>query len=380
MHHPPSSDPSLAIGLMSGTSLDGVDAALVRFTGNRPDVELLAFRTVPYDGAFRRRIATAIGHGTARDLARLNVDLGDRFAEAAAQVVTQAGVTPSDVAFVASHGQTVWHTPALATLQLGDPACIAERLGVQVVSDFRSRDVAAGGQGAPLVPMADALLFADAERSRVLLNIGGIANATWVPAGGGLVEVIAFDTGPGVAVLDAVVRELRPDQTCDTDGRLAAAGRPDTTLIGDLLGDVFFAAPPPKSTGRETFGEAFAHGLVREIRTRRSAATDEDCVATAAAFTVATIADQIGRWAPDDGAEVVVSGGGARNPSIMQGLADALQGRHLRHFDDLFFDGDAKEAVAFALLGWLTLHDRPGNVPHATGAKGPRVLGRVTPR
>lgn len=380
MGTPPSGKPLLAIGLMSGTSLDGVDAALVRFTGDRPDAELIAFQTVPYDGAFRSRIATAIAHGTARDLARLNVDLGDRFAGAAARVLTQAGIPPSEVAFVASHGQTVWHAPALATLQLGDPACIAERLGVRVVSDFRSRDVAAGGQGAPLVPMADALLFADAKHPRVLLNIGGIANVTWTPAGGALDEVIAFDTGPGVAVLDAVVREVRPDQTCDTDGRLAAAGMPDATLIGDLLGDVFFAAPPPKSTGRETFGDAFAHGLIREIRTRRSAATDEDCVATAAAFTVATIADQIGRWTPDDGAEVVVSGGGARNPSIMKGLNEALHARRARRFDELFFDGDAKEAVAFALLGWLTLHDRPGNVPHATGAKGPRVLGRVTPR
>lgn len=380
MHPPASSEPLLAIGLMSGTSLDGVDAALVRFTGDRPEAALLAFRTVPYDEAFRSRMSTAIAHGTGRDLARLDVDLGDRFADAAAQVVTQAGIPPSEIAFIASHGQTIWHTPAFATLQLGDPARIAERLGIRVVSDFRSRDVAAGGQGAPLVPMADALLFADAEHPRVLLNVGGIANVTWAPAGGALDEVIAFDTGPGVAVLDAVVREVRPGQTCDTDGRLAAAGTPDTGLIRDLLGDVFFAASPPKSTGRETFGDAFAHGLIREIRTRQPAATDEDCVATAAAFTVATIADQIERWTPDDGAEVVISGGGARNPSIMKGLAETLHGRRVRRFDDLFFDGDAKEAVAFALLGWLTLHDRPGNVPHATGAKGPRVLGRITPR
>jgi anhydro-N-acetylmuramic acid kinase len=332
---------------MSGTSLDGVDAALVRFTGERPDAELLAFDTLPYDEAFRARVRTAIAHGTARDLAHLNVDLGDRFAEAADRLLRQAKVPARDIAFVASHGQTVWHAPAVATLQLADPARIAERLDARVISDFRSRDVAAGGQGAPLVPMADALLFADARHPRVLLNIGGMANVTWVPAGGASDEVVAFDTGPGVAVLDAVVREVRPDQSCDTDGRLAAAGTPDMMLVSDLLGDVFFAASPPKSTGREIFGDAFAHGLVCEIRTRRPAATDEDCVATAAAFTVATIADQIDRWLPEDGAEVVVS-------------------------------GDAKEAVAFALLGWLSLHGRPGNVPSATGAKGPRVLGKMT--
>jgi anhydro-N-acetylmuramic acid kinase len=306
------------------------------------------------------------------------VELGARFADAVAGLLSQAGMAARDVAFVASHGQTVWHEPGLATLQLGDPAVIAERIGVTVVSDFRTRDVAAGGQGAPLVPIADALLFAATDRPRVLLNVGGMANVTWVPPGGDLGRVTAFDTGPGVAVVDAVVRLVRPGQAFDVDGVLARAGRVEESLVSDLLGDPFFLAPPPKSTGRETFGEAFARGLVREIRARRPEASDEDCVATATALTVATIADQMRRWLPADRAEVIASGGGARNPAILRGLADAL-GRPVTRFEALFFDGDAKEAVAFALLGWLTLRGRPGNVPGATGAKGLRVLGRVTP-
>lgn len=371
--------PILIIGLMSGTSLDGVDAALVRFSGDRPTTELVGFRALPYEAAFRRRVLDVMASGGARDLALIHVDLGDRFAHAVTTLLTAAGASVRDVACVASHGQTVWHEPGRATLQLGDPAVIAERCGIPVVSDFRSRDVAAGGQGAPLVPIADAMLFAAADRPRVLLNVGGMANVTWVPPGGAPDRVVAFDTGPGVAVLDAVVRQVRPPLAYDVDGALAAAGHPDQDLVSDLLTDPFFGTPPPKSTGREVFGDAMAAGLVRELRVRRPSATDEDCVATATALTAESIADQVRRWLPDDSAEVVISGGGARNPALTRHLRAALAPRVLQGFDDLFFDGDAKEAVAFALLGWLTLRGQPGNVPRATGAAGPRVLGRVTP-
>jgi len=364
---------------MSGTSLDGVDAAAVRFHGDRPDVTLVAFATVPYDDAFRARLLSLVREGGPRECALAHADLGERFAAAVDAVLARAGAARGALAFVASHGQTVWHEPGRATLQLGDPAVIAERVGVPVVSDFRTRDVAAGGQGAPLVPMADALLFAAPDRPRILLNVGGMANVTWVPAGGNLDAVRAFDTGPGVAVMDAVVRQLVPALPHDVDGALAARGRPAGELVAELLTDPFFAAPPPKSTGREVFGDAMAAGLVREIRVRRPDATDADCVATALALTVGAIADQVRRWLPDDGAELVVSGGGARNPELMRRLATAVAGRPVRRFDDLFFDGDAKEAVAFALLGWLTLRGRPGNVPSATGAAGARVLGSVTP-
>jgi anhydro-N-acetylmuramic acid kinase len=364
---------------MSGTSLDGVDAAVVRLQGDRPDVSLIAFETVPYDDEFRAQLRALVRQGTSRECALMHAAIGERFAGAVAAVVTRANLRHEALAFVASHGQTVWHEPGRATLQLGDPAVIAERIGVPVVSDFRTRDVAAGGQGAPLVPMADAILFSAPDRPRILLNVGGMANVTWVPPGGDTSAVRAFDTGPGVAVMDAVAQLLQPGLRYDVDGALAARGRPEDALVAELLTDPFFAAAPPKSTGREVFGDAMAAGLVREVRVRRPGATDADCVATALALTVAAIADQIGRWLPADGAEIVVSGGGARNPELLRRLAGAVGRRPVRRFDDLFFDGDAKEAVAFALLGWLTLRGRPGNVPSATGARGPRVLGRVTP-
>jgi anhydro-N-acetylmuramic acid kinase len=366
----------LAVGLMAGTSLDGVDAALVRLTGDRPDAALVAFRTIPYEPAFRDRLADLIERGTMREAALLHVELGRAFAAAARAVLDAAGVRPRDVTFVASHGQTVWHEPGVATLQLGDPAVIAEALRVTVVSDFRSRDVAAGGQGAPLVPMADALLFSAPDRDRILLNVGGMANVTWVPAGGAPDRVVAFDTGPGVAVLDVVARLADPTRPFDVDGTLARRGRADDALVNALLADPYFAAPPPKSTGRERFGRVLAERILETVRGRGG--TAPDAVATALALTVRAIADQIGRWLPRGPADVVGAGGGMRNPALVAELERRLAPRPLERFDDLYFDGDAKEAVAFALLGWLTLRNRPGNVPSATGAKGARVLGVVT--
>lgn len=369
----------LGVGLMSGTSLDGVDAALVRFDGEAPDAELVAFHTTPYDPAERARILESLEHGSAGAIARLHTWLGERFADAAARVLAAAGVVPSALSFVASHGQTIWHEPPLATLQLGDPAVIAERLGVTVVSDFRPRDLAAGGQGAPLVPIADVLLFGDPTTSSVLLNIGGIANVTWVPRRAQLEGVVAFDTGPGVAVLDAVVRALDPAAAYDVDGARAARGRAVGAVVDRSLADPYFAAAPPKSTGREHFGTAYAAALVAAVRKAQPAASVEDCIATALVLTTRSIADQVRRWLPADG-DVVVSGGGARNPTLLAELKRALPERRVVPFGERFFDGDAKEAVAFALLGWLTLRGRPGNVPSATGAAGPRVLGRITPR
>lgn len=369
----------LAVGLMSGTSADGVDAALVRI--DEPGkLSLVAFVSLPYRAAERERLLDAVERGTARELAMLDVWLGERFAEAVDRVLGEAGVAAKDLGFIASHGHTFWHEPGRASLQLGNPAVLAERFGVPVVSDFRSRDVAAGGQGAPLVPVADAHLFGHPEKARVLLNLGGIANVTWVPRLGALENVIAFDTGPGVALIDYAVRKLVPGLEYDWEGALAASGEVVEEAVGVLLRDRFFELPPPKSTGRERFGAAFAERLIAEVRTRFPAAEAEDIVATAAELTARSVADQIGRWLPrGETAELLVSGGGAKNRALMQKLAARLSPWKVLRFDELFFDGDAKEAAAFAFLGWLTLQGRPANVPRATGARGPRVLGRITP-
>jgi anhydro-N-acetylmuramic acid kinase len=369
---------TLAVGVMSGTSLDGVSTALANLSEHPLAVELVALHQESYAPAERGAIIEAIARGTARDLAALHVALGERFAAAVLHLLARARVRPRDLALIASHGQTIWHDPGRATLQLGDPAVIAERVGVRVVSDFRARDVAAGGQGAPLVPLADVMLFGHPDRGRLLLNIGGIANVTWVPRRGETAGALAFDTGPGVAVIDAVTRRLDPAAVFDRDGERARHGRAQAKVLDALLADPYFDQPPPKSTGRERFGIEFADRLVTSVRERGG--SDNDCVATATALTVESIARAVERFtpAPPD-AELVISGGGARNPALVEQLAARVRTRAVVLFDRLFFDGEAKEAVVFAFLGWLTISGRAGNLPAATGARGPRVLGHVTP-
>ncbi len=365
--------PVLGVGLMSGTSLDGMDAALVRLAGPT-HAELAGFAHRPYHPEERRELEEAIERqaGGARRLAHLHARLGEWAVEAVEQVLHGAGIAPSRLDFIAFHGQTVWHEPPLVTLQLGEPAVLAERFGVRVVSGFRGRDLAAGGEGAPLVPMADVLLFGAEDHPRVLLNIGGMANLTFVPRRAVEQGAFAFDTGPGMAVIDAVARRIDPSLSCDEEGRLAAAGQVDPDLLAGLLGDAFFRQPPPRSTGRERFGRSYAEQVY--LRAGR------DAVATAVELTAASISEAVARWIPP-GTEVVASGGGCRHPVLWERLSDRLreQERSLRRFDELFFPGEAKEAVAFALLGYLTVHGQPGNLPAATGARGARVLGMITP-
>jgi anhydro-N-acetylmuramic acid kinase len=365
--------PTLAVGLMSGTSLDGVDAALVRFSGPT-QATLLDFVTRPYTDEERAEIRTALNGATAPALARLHVRVAEWAGEAVQTLLVQARVPASDLSLIAFPGQTIWHEPPLVSWQLGEPAVLAERFGVSVVSGFRARDVAAGGQGAPLVPMADVLLFASSDAPRVLLNLGGMANLTYVERRAQEEGVLAFDTGPGVAVIDAVARMVDQRRSYDRDGKIAAQGTVQEKVLAPLLADPFFTAPPPKSTGRERFGDQYAGELHRQ-------APGPDGVATAVELTARTVAEAVARWTPA-GVEVVASGGGCHHPGLMASLDRQLarRGNHsLRRFDELFFPGDAKEAVAFALLGYLTLHGQPGNVPAATGAGGSRVLGAVTP-
>ncbi len=375
-----SSRSRVIVGLMSGTSLDGISAAVARFSaaeGESVHHELLGFTSLPYEAEQRRRLLAAMQQGSAAEYCRLGFDLGGWLADAAEAVVRAARLPMSDVDAIASHGQTMWHDAPHSTWQIGESSVIAERTGRPVVSDLRVRDVAAGGQGAPLVPIADMLLYAAPGHWRLLQNIGGIGNVSVVaPSGGGIAR--AFDTGPGMCVTDALVRRLT-GRPYDEDARLAAAGSVVDGVVDELLGEPYFDAPPPKSTGRELFTEAYVSRFLELVRRRKPTATTEDIVATSVEFTARTIGHQYARFIPEPATEVVLSGGGARNAELVRRIAAHVAPRTVVRFEDVFYDGEAKEAVAFALLGWLHLSGRAGNVPAATGAPGPRVLGKLTP-
>ena len=374
------------VGVMSGTSLDGIAAAVVRFAdtlvGSKPSdeqrVTLLAFRVTPYSEEQHARLRKALTSGTAQEYCRLNFDLGSWLAEAVVGVLADAGVPRNEVRAIGSHGQSLWHEPQHSTWQLGEAAVIAERTGIDVVSDFRVRDVAAGGHGAPLVSMADALIFSGASW-RALQNIGGIGNVTVVPPNGSLDGVRAFDTGPGASVIDRVVRALVPGLPYDVDGRLAAAGTPIDEVVTELLAAPYFASPPPKSTGPELFDGNYVQTLIDRCRALRPTAKREDVIATATWLTARSIADAYRRFLPEPITEVLVSGGGARNPTLVEMIKHLIAPIDVRQFGDEFFDGEAKEAVAFALLAYLHVTRRAGNVPRATGARGARILGKFTP-
>ena len=377
------------IGLMSGTSADGVDACLAEIEGHGLDldVNLREAVTVPYPVVVRQRLLNLFREPVAplRELSELNVLVAEAFAEAAEAVCGRAAVPPEEVDLIASHGQTVCHRPpgtaeVNTTLQLGEGAVIAARTGATVVSNFRPRDMAVGGQGAPLVPFADFVLFADDRRTRVILNIGGIANLTWLPAGGTLAEVTAFDTGPGNMMIDALARRATGGRlSCDLDGCLAEKGTVDEGLLASLLEHPYFARPLPKSTGREVFGDDFTDRLWRGGLKRGLA--PEDLVATATAFTAASIARACRRFLPAEPPldEVLLSGGGAENPVLVRLLREHLAPVPLRRTDEVGIPAGAKEALSFAILGYATLQGTPNNVPSATGAKEAVVLGQITP-
>jgi anhydro-N-acetylmuramic acid kinase len=376
------------IGLMSGTSADGVDAALVDVRGSGHDLKitLKAFRTFPFPTAFRERLLQAMTGGTVEDVCHLNGALGEWFARAALKVLKAAGVSPRRVALIGSHGQTVHHLPkprrepvigpVRSTLQLGAPAIIAERTGITTVADFRSRDVAAGGEGAPLTPYLHYQLFRHPSRARAVVNIGGISNLTYLPAGGSLQSVRAFDTGPGNMVVDGVVRSVTGGRyQFDRSGRLARVGKVDEALLRRLLQHPFLRRRPPKSTGREEFGERFIDRFV--LLGRLAGLSDADLVATATAFTARTIAEAQ-KFLPRPVAEVVISGGGARNLTLMSMLRDAI-GTPVPPVETLGWDGRALEAVAFAVFAYQHVKGVPCNLPQVTGAKRAVVLGTMVP-
>jgi anhydro-N-acetylmuramic acid kinase len=377
------------IGLMTGTSADAVDAALVRFDGSGIEAThtIEAYRETPLDAALRREVLEVASATTLppERLMRLDAALGELYAAAVLELLGAAGADPRSVDAIGSHGQTVRHVPRNAgggqafTLQLGSPAVIAERTGITVVSDFRSRDTAAGGEGAPLVPIADWWLFRSSEEARVLLNLGGMANVTFLPKNAALADVIAFDTGPGNAVVDALAGMLSGGaERHDPGGERAARGRPDDALVAEMLADPFFALAPPRSTGREHFGQRYAETLMR--LGRGMGLSDDDLLATAVEITAASAALAIHTFLAPLGVDAAyASGGGVHNETLMNALARRLGSVRLERLARLGVAPEAKEALAFAFLAHLTLSGRPGNVPGATGAAHPAVLGSVTP-
>ena len=379
-----------AVGLISGTSMDGVDAAAVEIVEGPPlRVILRAYRLHPYPEAVRAALLDLCRgpNGSALAACRLDMVLGEVFAGAALAAIEEANWRPEQVALIGSHGQTTvsdmtegrlagWRS--YSTQQLGHPAVIAERTGITVVAGFRARDIAAGGRGAPLVPLLDLLLFGVPGRSRALLNLGGIANLALLPASLDPAGVIGFDTGPANMPMDAVMRLTSGGrEPYDPEGRNAAQGTVDEGLLRQLLAHPFIQAPPPKATGSEEFGEEFAASLLAA----HGAMSRADLLATLTRFAAESIAGAVRRWsspgqAPD---EVLAAGGGVHNCALMRELAGALAPIPLKTLDAAGGQVDAKEAILFAVLGYLTLRGRPGNLPSVTGAAHPVPLGSITP-
>jgi anhydro-N-acetylmuramic acid kinase len=374
------------VGLMSGTSADGIDAVVVRIDGRPPalSVETLSFACLPFDAEQRARIFALFepATGTVDRICRMNFALGEWFAAAALRAIEQAGLSPQEMDLIGSHGQTIYHavdegSPVKSTLQIGEAAVIAERTGITTVADFRVADVAAGGQGAPLVSYVDWLLLRHPTRVRAVQNIGGIANVTYLPAGDDPTGVMAFDTGPGNMLIDDAARRATDDRlTFDRDGELAAQGRVDQALLDELLAHPYLAQSPPKTTGRELFGASFGEQVWRRGKARSLG--DEDIVATLTAFTAASIADAYRRFLPQQPDEAVLGGGGASNPALVRMLSQRLSPARVTTHEALGMSSDAKEAIAFAVLAYEAIHSRPGNLPGCTGARERVVLGKIT--
>jgi len=348
-------------GVMSGTSLDGIDVAIVDIS--LPRVRTLGFTSTPYPAAVRQALLAVSNCEThTAAISQLNFQLGELYARAVLKAVKKFG----PVKLIGCHGQTIYHEGRKNTLQIGEAAVLAERTAVPVVSNFRARDIAAGGQGAPLVPFVDVLLFRHPRETRIALNIGGIANLTVIPPRG---NVTAFDTGPGNMVIDALTREYtRGRRNFDRDGKIAASGKVNRALLDDLLRDPYYRRKPPKSAGREQYGAAFVD------RMKAGGLALPDLIATATVLTAATIAMGIG----DAAGTLIVSGGGVHNPRIMDHLSAFLPRCTVTSSADFGIDPDAKEAIAFAILAHETWNRRPGNLPAATGARRPVILGCVT--
>ncbi|MFD1848615.1 anhydro-N-acetylmuramic acid kinase [Oceanobacillus bengalensis] len=379
------------VGLMSGTSLDGIDAVVVEIKdieGNI-DMELLCFLTLPYSSAIKEQILMLCDPHQARieDISSMNMLLGELFANASLQVIKEAGLLQKDILLISSHGQTIFHQPdsklldgreITSTLQIGDIGVIAERTGITTIGDFRTRDMAAGGKGAPLVPYADYMLFREKNYGRVLVNIGGISNITTLPKNCAKTDIYAFDTGPGNMLIDAFVEWVtNGNQTYDRDGKLASKGEVNDAWLKELLEHPHYKLQPPKSTGREMFGKAYATKLWHEAANLKLRDTDK--IATITALTAKSIVNEINRYIePGEIKEVLISGGGGFNHTLMNMIKSYLPNDiDFKKTDEYGMPADAKEAMVFALLGYQCFNKRTNNLPAATGAEKSVIMGKI---
>ncbi|MBW7453914.1 anhydro-N-acetylmuramic acid kinase [Paenibacillus sepulcri] len=391
----PSHDRRYAVGLMSGTSVDGIDAAVIEINGvpgGQPHVRLIAFENKPYPAKVREEIFALFDPKEAAidRVGRMNIWLGELFAESALSAIAAAGIEPKDIAVIGSHGQTIYHAPEAHdvdgynlhyTVQIGEGAVISARTGIPCVSDFRVADMAVGGQGAPLVPFTEYLLYREDNRTLLLQNIGGIGNITVIPAGGTPDQVFAFDTGPGNMLIDGVVARLYPgEKTMDTGGAIAHRGDVNSDLLRMLQQEAYYSLPLPKSTGRERFGTSYIDGLIRYQQ--ENSLSSDDIVATVTMLTAWSIGEAYSRFIrhrhPAD--MMIVGGGGSYNPVLMKFLKHELESMNVQVVtqEEAGYRSDAKEAIAFALLADYTMAAKPNNLPVVTGAQRAVILGKIS--
>jgi len=374
-------------GLMSGTSADGVDVAVVDM--DERVVELVAFETFPYPAILQKAIFQLFEPDSARldDICHFNFVLGEVFADSIIKLCWSAKIPLNSIDLIGSHGQTIYHNPknrrydknlVRSTLQIGEPSVIAQRIGITTVADFRPRDMTANGQGAPLVPFADYILFSDKKFCRAVQNIGGISNVTYLPANRRLRDVIAFDTGPGNMIIDHLVRFISAGKhKYDRGGKLASQGTVNKTLLREMLSHPFYKRRPPKTTGREEFGLQYCKVIYKRVSEGKL--SGEDIIATATALTAESIAQAYRRFLPKAPDEIILCGGGSHNTTLVKMLRDSLVRAKIRFSHEFGISSDAKEAVSFAILAYYTIKGRPNNVPGATGADQPLVLGKIVP-
>ncbi len=374
-------------GLMSGTSVDGVDVAIVDISD--ASAKVVAFDTYPYPVKVREAIFNIFQKQSVRveDICHLNFVIGEIFADSVLKLCKNKNISVESIHLIGSHGQTIFHNPkgtkfgrklVRSTLQIGEPSVIAYRTGITTIADFRPKDMAANGQGAPLVPFADYFLFHDNKLCRAIQNIGGIANVTYLPADSALEKMIAFDTGPGNMVMDFLISQIKNGKkTYDKNGRLASQGNVNKMLLDELLKNSFFQLKPPKTTGREEFGNRYSVKLLEKALKNKM--TDEDILATAAALTAESIALAYRRFLPTLPDEIILCGGGCRNKTLVNMLQEKLPEVRILTTDDYGINPDAKEALSFAILAYATIKGRPNNVPGATGAEKGLILGKIVP-